>query len=113
MSSFGAISEHDKRVEIGWTWIIPPFQGSGLNYRVKYLMLQFIFEELQYHRVELKADARNKASRKAMEKLGATYEGNLRSHSLMYDGNYRDTVYYSILENEWPEIKQALEKKYF
>lgn len=98
---FGNISLKDQRLEIGWTWIGKAFQGTGLNQKCKSLLLQYAFETLQCERVELKADARNWQSRKAMEKIGAKYEGCLRSHTLMPDGWRRDTVYYSILRAEY------------
>jgi RimJ/RimL family protein N-acetyltransferase len=97
---FGNISLQNQRVEIGWTWIGKTFQGTGLNQNCKSLMLEYAFETLHCERVELKADARNLQSRKAMEKIGAKYEGCLRSHTLMSDGFRRDTVYYSILRGE-------------
>jgi RimJ/RimL family protein N-acetyltransferase len=109
-SSFANISDKDQRVEIGWTWIGVDFQKTGLNRHCKFLMLQYAFEALQFERVEFKTDARNQISRTAMEKLGAVYEGALRSHTLMSDGLRRTTVYYSILRAEWDEIKQKLLK---
>jgi RimJ/RimL family protein N-acetyltransferase len=98
---FGNISLQNQRLEIGWTWIGKAFQGTGLNQNCKTLMLNYAFETLNCERVELKADARNLQSRKAMEKIEAKYEGCLRSHMLMSDGFRRDTVYYSILKSEW------------
>ena len=104
-SSFGNISLKDERLEIGWTWISPEVQGTGFNKKFKETMLTYAFEELKIKRLEFKTDLRNTQSQKAIEKLGATKEGILRSHTLMLDGHRRDTVYYSILANEWPEIK--------
>ncbi len=71
-------------------------------------MLNYVFETLNYERVELKADGANKQSRKAMEGIGAQYEGALRSHTVMSDGRRRDTVYYSILRSEWSDVKKNL-----
>lgn len=107
-TSFGNISNANKRVEIGWTWIGKQFQRTGLNRNNKFLMLQYAFETAGYERVELKTDARNEQSRTAMQKIGAKEEGTLRSHTLMTDGYRRDTVYYSILKDEWPEIKETI-----
>lgn len=107
-TSFGNISNDDQRIEIGWTWIGRNFQGTGLNKNCKFLLLKYAFEELDFMRVELKTDARNKQSRRAIEKIGAKYEGCLRSHTLMSDGFRRDTVYYSILKNEWPDVKKDI-----
>ncbi|MGB1207386.1 MAG: GNAT family N-acetyltransferase [Chitinophagales bacterium] len=104
-TSFGNISPKDKRLEIGWTWLNERFQGTGLNKNCKFLMLRYAFEQFEAERVEFRADSRNAKSRRAMEKLGAKYEGELRSHTLMNDGYRRDTVYYSILKAEWETLK--------
>ena len=100
-TSFGEVSERDSRLEIGWTWLGKEFQGKGLNTRVKRLMLQFAFEYLEVERVEFKTDVLNFQSRKALNKIGAVEEGVLRSHTLMPNNRRRDTVYFSILKNEW------------
>ncbi|RDV13726.1 N-acetyltransferase [Pontibacter diazotrophicus] len=109
-TSYGSISVPDKRLEIGWTWLSREFRGSGLNRHCKFLLLQYAFEVLQMERVELKGDALNMRSRKAMLKIGATEEGILRSHTLMHDGRRRDTIYYSILRPEWEQIKSTIFK---
>lgn len=98
---FGNVSEYDDRLEIGWTWIGTEFQGTGLNAACKQLLLTYAFETLGYERVELRIDKRNIRSRKATEKLGCQMEGVLRHHVLMPDGHRRDTVYYSLLREEW------------
>ncbi len=108
---YGNISHVNKRLEIGWTWIGKAFQRTGLNRHNKLLMLSYAFDQLAYERVELKADGQNVQSRRAMEGIGAQYEGTLRSHTVMSDGRRRDTVYYSILKSEWPQTKQNLENK--
>ena len=100
-TSFANIANKDGRVEIGYTWIGKDFQGTGLNAAVKQLLLSYAFDTLQFERVEFKTDERNLTSRKAIEKLGAVYEGCLRHHMLMPDGFRRNSVYYSILKNEW------------
>jgi RimJ/RimL family protein N-acetyltransferase len=107
-SSFGSLSNKDKRVEIGWTWIGREFQKTGLNRACKSLMLQYVFETLQFERLEFRTDERNEASRTAIEKIGGQFEGVLRSHMLMPDGFRRNTVYYSILREEWPVLKAKL-----
>lgn len=107
-TSFANISNPDKRIEIGWTWIGPHFQGTGLNASCKYLMLQYIFETLEFERAEFKTDERNVLSRKALEKIGATMEGVLRSHTVLTDGFRRNTVYYSILKPEWDTVSRRL-----
>jgi RimJ/RimL family protein N-acetyltransferase len=109
-SSYMNISSKDKRLEIGNTWIGPGFQKTGFNRNNKYLMFSFVFDQLGYERLELKTDERNLHSRAAIEKMGGQFEGIFRSHMVMADGFRRNTVYYSILKNEWIEIKNRLEK---
>jgi RimJ/RimL family protein N-acetyltransferase len=104
-TSFLNISNADDRLEIGATWYGKAFQRSGLNRNCKYLVLEYAFEKLNAQRVELKTDERNIASRKAIEKIGGKFEGILRSHTVLYDGYRRNTVYYSILQPEWMELK--------
>ena len=107
-TGLGNASTNDRRIEIGWTWLAVGSQGRGINTRAKYLLLEYCFESLSAHRVEFKTDAANRRARGALRKIGATPEGTLRSHTLMHDGRYRDTVYYSILEDEWPEVRKHL-----
>jgi len=104
-TSFLNISNIDQRLEIGATWIGRNFQSTGLNTNIKYLMLQYAFEKLQFKRVEFRTHHLNLQSRRAIEKIGGKFEGELRSHTLMYDGSRRNTIYYSVLDNEWPVIK--------
>jgi RimJ/RimL family protein N-acetyltransferase len=105
-TSFGSISWRDKRIEIGWTWITKAYQGSGVNNQIKYLMLNYAFEILGFERVEFKTDVLNIRARKAFQRIGAKEEGILRSHTLMTHNRRRDTIWYSILKNEWEEIKK-------
>jgi RimJ/RimL family protein N-acetyltransferase len=107
-TSFGNISNSDQRLEIGWTWIGKEFQRTGLNRNCKFLLLQYCFKILEFERVEFKTDSRNLQSRKAIEEIGGTLEGEFRSHSIMSDGHRRNTVYYSILKNEWPALKNSI-----
>lgn len=109
-TSYGNISNHDKRLEIGWTWLDKSAQGKGMNKQCKFLLLQYAFENLGFERIELKTDSRNLQSRRAIEKIGATFEGQLRSHTLMLDGYRRTTIYYSILKEEWRNLKFELFK---
>ena len=111
-TSYLNISPHDKRLEIGHTWLAPKFQRTGLNRNCKFLLLHFAFEKLNFARVELKTDARNTQSRNAMTALGCKEEGTLRSHTVMSDGHRRDTMYYSILKDEWPSIKNEIFKEF-
>ena len=107
-TSIGFVSDLDRRLEIGWTWIDRRLHGSGLNRHCKFLLLKYAFEELQFERVEFRTDARNICSQKAMEKIGAVYEGELRSHTLMPDGYRRNTRFYGILKVEWPNIRKSI-----
>ena len=109
---FANISFRDKRMEIGWTWIDPLVQGSGINKHNKFLMLQFAFETLHLNRVELKTAGTNLKSQRAMEKIGAIREGVLRKHSINDIGAVRDTVYYSFISDEWPAIKEKIFKEF-
>ncbi|HYI94148.1 MAG TPA: GNAT family N-acetyltransferase [Bryobacteraceae bacterium] len=103
------VPEH-KRVEIGWTWISPPFQRTAINTEAKYMMLKFAFEKLGCNRIELKTSAQNMRSRNAILRIGAKEEGTLRSHMVNPDGTLRDTVYFSIIAPEWVEVKKRLEE---
>ncbi len=106
-TSFGNISERDKRVEIGWTWLGKEYQGKGINEQVKYLMLKHCFEKWELERVEFKTDVLNIRARKALLKMNITEEGILRSHTIMTNGRRRDTIYYSVLRDEWETVKES------
>jgi RimJ/RimL family protein N-acetyltransferase len=108
---FGDISPHDGRVEIGWTWIAPSHQRTAVNTEAKLLQLAYAFEELGATRVALKTDARNERSQRAIERIGGVREGVLRKHLRLPDGFIRDTVYYSILADEWPDARRRLEER--
>lgn len=99
------------RVEIGSTWIARSWQRSFVNSHAKYLMLQHAFEGLGCNAVELRTHRLNDQSRAAIERLGAKLDGILRQHMIMPDGHVRDTVVYSILRDEWPEVKARLERR--
>jgi RimJ/RimL family protein N-acetyltransferase len=105
------IDRPNRRVEIGSTWIAPAWQRTAINTEAKYLMLRHAFEVWQCIRVELKTDALNEKSRNAILRLGAKEEGTLRKHLITWTGRVRDSVYFSILAEEWPEAKTALEHK--
>lgn len=102
---FGAIQWDNKTLQIGWTWIGHQFQGTGLNVNMKFLMLQYAFETLEFEKVTFRIDERNIKSRKAVEKSGVTLEGILRKDVLLNDGYRRNTCCYGILKEEWPIIK--------
>jgi N-acetyltransferase len=108
---FMNIDRTNRRVEIGSTWIAPAWQRTAINTEAKYLMLRHAFEVWKCVRVELKTDALNDRSRKAILRLGAREEGTLRKHLITWTGRVRDTVYFSILDTEWPEVKARLESK--
>lgn len=107
-SRFFNISTKVRRLEIGWTWIAPPFQKTYANPESKLLMLEYAFETLGCVRVELKTDSRNLQSQAAMSKLGLVKEGTLRSHMMTFDGHHRDTVYFSVIKCEWPQLRDKL-----
>lgn len=98
-------------VEIGWTWLTPAAWRTGANVEAKLLMLGNAFEELGCMRVELKTDARNERSRAAMEALPAKFEGIFRKHMLMPVTGVRDSAYFSIVDDEWPSVRQNLEAR--
>jgi N-acetyltransferase len=106
---FGNASAEHRRVEIGWTWLGRRWQRTGANTEAKYLMLRHAFEPWDCVRVELKTSALNERSRAAMRRIGAREEGILRRHMVNEDGSSRDSVYYSVIAEEWPEVKRRLE----
>jgi N-acetyltransferase len=108
---FMNIDRGNRRVEIGSTWIAPAWQRSAVNTEAKYLMLRHAFETWGCMRVELKTDALNQKSRNAILRIGAIEEGTLRRHLVTWTGRVRDTVYFSILDSEWPDVKAQLEAK--
>jgi RimJ/RimL family protein N-acetyltransferase len=107
-SSYGNISEPDLRLEIGWTWLGRGFRGQGVNRWVKYLLLEHAFERLGAERVEFKTDQLNIPARHGLRNIGATEEGTFRSYNPMPGGRRRDAVFYSVIRQEWPQVKQDL-----
>lgn len=110
-SSYMSIRPPDRVLEIGATWIGKAYQGTRVNPEAKLLMIQHAFEVLGCVRVELKTDERNLQSQHAMEKLGLIREGVLRKHSINADGYIRNVVYYSVIEEEWPAMKDRLQTR--
>jgi len=104
------IMSHDRGLEIGGTWYGLEFQRTAVNTECKYLLLQHAFETLNCIRVQFKTDSQNERSQRAIERIGAKYEGVLRNHMILPDGRFRDSVYYSIIESEWPGVKARLEE---
>jgi len=105
------IDKPNRHVEIGATWIGRPWQRTVVNTEAKYLMLRHAFETLGCFRVELKTDALNQQSRNAILRIGASQEGIFRKHVVCSDGRLRDSVYFSIIDSEWPSVKARLEEK--
>ncbi len=108
-SRYAAIDRSNRRLEIGWTWYAPSWQRTAVNTETKYLMLRHAFETLGCLRVEFKTDSLNERSRKALLRIGATEEGVFRHHMIMPGGRIRDSVYFSIIDDEWPAVKSLLE----
>jgi RimJ/RimL family protein N-acetyltransferase len=104
------IMPKDRGLEIGGTWYGVEFQRTAVNTECKYLLLKRAFETLGCIRVQLKTDLRNVRSQKAIERLGAQKEGVFRNHFILPDGRYRASVFYSILDTEWGEVKKKLEE---
>jgi RimJ/RimL family protein N-acetyltransferase len=106
---YGNIDLPNRKVEIGWTWLGREFQRTHVNTEAKYLMLRHAFETLGCIRVELKTNVLNRRSREAMLRIGCTEEGTLRKFGISEWGVPRDTVYFSVLDDEWPRVKARLE----
>ena len=107
---FMAIAVPHRRVEIGSTWIARPWQRTVINTEAKYLMLRHAFETWGCLRVEFKTDVRNERSRRALLRLGCVEEGTYRKHLVTERGTVRDSVYYSVVDDEWPAVKARLEE---
>lgn len=107
-SSFFDANELHRGLEVGYTWFAPEARGTSANPATKLAMLEHAFETMGALRVQLKTDERNAASRAALAKLGAQEEGHLRKHRRMPDGHMRTTVFFSIVDDEWPEVKRRL-----
>jgi len=107
-SRFLSIVPEHLRLEIGWTWVATAFQRSGVNREAKLLQLSHAFETLGANRVEFKTHSRNERSRTALAGIGATFEGVFRNHMIMPDGSIRHSAYFSVVAEEWPEIKARL-----
>jgi RimJ/RimL family protein N-acetyltransferase len=101
----------DRVVEIGNTWLNPRAWGTDANTEAKYLLMRHAFEGEDYLRVEFKTDALNERSRPALEKVGATFEGVTRKHMLVRGGERRDSAWYAVIDDDWPEVKASLERR--
>jgi RimJ/RimL family protein N-acetyltransferase len=111
MTRFLNIEEAHRKLEIGSTWYTPSTWGGPVNPECKLLLMRHAFETLKFNRVEYKTDVRNARSRAAILKLGAAQEGIFRKHMIMADGHVRDSVYFSIIDTDWPAVKAGLEKR--
>jgi len=109
-SYFGVVPQH-KRAEIGYTWYEQDLWGTVVNPECKFLLLRHAFEDWHANRVQISTDLKNVHSQKAIQKLGASFEGMLRSHSIRPDGSVRDTMMYSITSSDWPKIKPKLQSR--
>lgn len=107
-SSYIDISADHRTVEVGSTWIAPASRGTHVNPEMKLLMLSHAFESWAAMRVQLKCDVRNEPSRRALRKLGAFEEGVMRNHVVLHDGSVRDSLFFSILDTEWPTVRERL-----
>jgi RimJ/RimL family protein N-acetyltransferase len=105
------VRPHDRVVEIGWTWLNPAAWRTGANVEAKLLMLEHAFEGLGCVRVEFKTDARNERSRAALEAIPAQFEGVLRNHMIVPDVGQRDSAYFSVIEQEWPAVRDNLRRR--
>lgn len=103
------ISIPNSNLEIGWTWLSPTVWRTRINTECKYLLLKHCFETLGTIRVQLKTDSRNVRSQQAIERMGAVKEGVLRNHMVMSDGYFRNSVYYSVIDQDWAQVKDKLE----
>lgn len=107
-SSMGNISYHDLRLEIGWSWLGKEFRSSGLNKHAKSAMMNYAFDKLNFERVEFKTDVENARARQGLRNVGGTEEGILRSHMTMWNNRRRSSIYYSVMKNEWPALKETI-----
>jgi N-acetyltransferase len=108
---FMTIDRPNRTVEIGYTWIAPPWQRTPVNTEAKYLMMRCAFEDWGCNRVGLKTDSLNDRSRRAIARIGGKEEGTLRNHMVTHSGRLRHSVYFSVIREEWPEVRQDLERK--
>ena len=106
-----ALRPEHRVLEIGWTWLAPAYWQTGANVEAKMLMLEHAFEDLGCLRVEFKTDSRNERSRTALAALPARFEGIFRKHMLVRGGQRRDSAYYSIIDDEWPEVREKLMRR--
>ena len=107
-SSLGNISIHDLRAEIGWSWLGRKYRGTGINKHAKYAMMNYAFEKLNFERIEFKTDNLNERAKQGLRSVGGKEEGVLRSHMTMWNDRRRDSIYFAVLKNEWPQLKNSI-----
>jgi RimJ/RimL family protein N-acetyltransferase len=107
-TSMGNISWHDLRLEIGWSWLGKDFRSTGINRHAKYSMMKYSFETLGFERIEFKTDVLNLRARQGLKNIGGMEEGVLRSHMTMWNNRRRDSIYFSVLKEEWPGLKRTV-----
>lgn len=111
-SSLGNISMYDLRAEIGWSWLGKDFRSTGLNKHAKFAMMRYAFDELNFERIEFKTDVQNARARQGLRGVGGIEEGILRSHMTMWNNRRRTSIYYSVLKDEWPGLKETIFKDF-
>ena len=104
------ISMHDLRLEIGASWLAKEFRGADINRHSKYAMMKYTFDKLNFERIEFKTDVLNERARRGLQKIGGKEEGIFRSHMTMWNNRRRDSIYFSVIEKEWPALKQTIFK---
>jgi RimJ/RimL family protein N-acetyltransferase len=104
----GDIDLNNRNVEIGWTWLSPDFWRTSVNTECKYLLLRYCFEDLKVIRVQFSISGQNLRSQRAVERIGAKKEGVFRKHRIKPDGSIHDNIFYSIIDTEWPNVKENL-----
>jgi RimJ/RimL family protein N-acetyltransferase len=109
-SSMGNISYHDLRLEIGWSWLGKNFRSTGINRHAKYCMMRYAFDTTNFERIEFKTDFLNERAKQGLRKVGGREEGVFRNHMTMWNDRRRDSIYFSVIKNEWPELKETIFK---
>lgn len=104
----GDLDMGNRNAEIGWTWLAPDYWRTGVNTECKYLLLQYCFDELNLMRVQFSVSGQNVRSQRAVERIGAKKEGIFRKHRIKADGSVHDNIFYSIIDNEWADVKEKL-----
>jgi N-acetyltransferase len=110
-TSYGDDRPHDRAVEIGNTWVVPAAWGSGANVEAKLLLMQHAFEDEGYYRVAFKTDSQNDRVRAALAALPAEFEGVFRKHMVVRGGERRDSAWYAVIDDDWPEVKANLQRR--